>query len=59
MKKVSIAVTLLLLLVSTSAFAQVTASLSGTVSDSSGVDPRSGGHRQEHQNWNYGYECNE
>ncbi len=37
MKKVSIAVTLLLLLVSTSAFAQVTASLSGTVSDSSGA----------------------
>src|SRR5215471_1047033 len=37
MKKVSIAVTLLLLLGSTSVFAQVTASLSGTVSDSSGA----------------------
>src|SRR6476661_10401503 len=37
MKRFSIAVTLLLLLVSTSAFAQVTASLSGTVSDSSGA----------------------
>ncbi len=37
MKKFSIAVTLLLLLISTSVFAQVTASLSGTVSDSSGA----------------------
>jgi hypothetical protein len=37
MKKVSIAVTLLLLLGSTSLFAQVTASLTGTVSDSSGA----------------------
>jgi hypothetical protein len=37
MKRVFLSVTLLLLLVSTSAFAQVTASLSGTVSDATGA----------------------